>query len=1167
MEVLRPRGIGGRKGRSSRGTAARFARALLLVAGILGILATGARPARVSAATSVTVRLTIQGVAQAGECFEGDAPLGGCLGKPDFYTVVRLNGGDEIVSSEKTDQFAPTPTDWIFSVDLDWDTTISVPIHIELYDADGGARAGDDHADISPQDGPADLDLTLTLGRVPCTFAGSGVSGTCGVPVDVTGAGDDEDDPARIIFRIDVVNNSPDSDGDGIPNSWEQNGVRLNGQFIDLRAMGADPSRPDIFIHLDWMQDTANNQALSNAALQQVVAAFANSPYISPTGSVGINVHIDQGPTSTLNFGTGATWGGLSRAKAITWQRNLGAGGSNTYDWTQFQALKSANFEPTGRSPIFHYAIAAFLLQPPPVTTPPTPQDTSSGISRNDPFLFANGTSDLIVSLGGIGCAASPTCQAGTLMHELGHNLGLQHGGGDSVNYKPNYLSIMNYLFQFRGLDVGPNTGVLDYSRTALGPLDERSLNEANGLGLPGFGTGSRCPLASPSGSFTNQYTANANAPYDWNCNNTPATNGTVGAPNDGVQMFDANSNGAIDTSLAGFDDWSNITFKGGQIGQLGAPNLPLFTATEPPLPWDFAPPTTAAQVDPGPNGNGWNQAAVTVTLHATDNPGGFGVRDITYSATGAQPIGSTSVIGDTVSFPIGAEGITTITFAARDQALNVETARTVAVRVDLTNPTVTLGTAFPPPNAAGWNNTDVSVPFTATDTPSGIASTNPSTSPLVLTSEGTAVTGTVTATDLADRTTSVTTPAFKIDKTPPVITVTSPAEGQVFDSDQTLTPVFGATDSLSGMKSLTAVLDTGQVLTSNQPISLGLLVGKRTLTVTATDVADNVATTVISFRVRPVFVGVAYDDPNESALREGGEAPIGGLLVFLDSNGNGRPDAGEPSNATNSAGAFRVVGEEVGPARLCTMPVASTRVRTTSRCQTVVVATGIPVPKVDFGSRERQNGCKTGGVAAVIQSIALPGRPGEYWRPAQLAGTASGPYAGSRLTVKNGGANPEVQVGTGERVATGLFVGGVDAATIGNLALDIQYQKSHQDIVAIVAADGTMAMPTTSPTTSFAYAVNGNQLTIYGVPQDGLGGYQDVWLITQITAANGNVTVTAGIAGTVVSDQGKTKVQALGNTCNDTAKSDIAGGLGGPRPGALLVDDIPDAVTRPNPY
>jgi hypothetical protein len=39
-----------------------------------------------------------------------------------------------------------------------------------------------------------------------------------------------------------------------------------------------------------------------------------------------------------------------------------------------------------------------------------------------------------------------------TLVHELGHNLGLRHGGDNNVNEKPNYMSIMNYLY--KSLDV-----------------------------------------------------------------------------------------------------------------------------------------------------------------------------------------------------------------------------------------------------------------------------------------------------------------------------------------------------------------------------------------------------------------------------------------------------------------------------------------------------------------------------------------------------------------------------------------------------------------------------------------------------------------------------------------------------------------------------------------
>jgi hypothetical protein len=37
-------------------------------------------------------------------------------------------------------------------------------------------------------------------------------------------------------------------------------------------------------------------------------------------------------------------------------------------------------------------------------------------------------------------------------MHELGHNLGLHHGGNEATNRKPNHLSVMNYLYTYVGL-------------------------------------------------------------------------------------------------------------------------------------------------------------------------------------------------------------------------------------------------------------------------------------------------------------------------------------------------------------------------------------------------------------------------------------------------------------------------------------------------------------------------------------------------------------------------------------------------------------------------------------------------------------------------------------------------------------------------------------------
>jgi len=169
---------------------------------------------------------------------------------------------------------------------------------------------------------------------------------------------------------------------------------------------------------------------------------------------------------------------------------------------------------------------------------------------------------------------------------------------------------------------------------------------------------------------------------------------------------------------------------------------------------------------------------------------------------------------------------------------------------------------------------------------------------------------------------------------------------------------------------------------------------------------------------------------------------------------------------------------------------------------------------------------------------------------------------------VKNGGANPSVQVQPGERIATGLFIGGVDAAQVGNLVLRVQDQTSnHQQLVEVVSADGSVATATTGPTTSFAYTLSGNILTIYGVPQDGLGGYQDIWLIMQVSASNGNITTTASIDGSVQVVKGQPTVKALGNTSNDTSQADITSGVGGTRSGALRVNDVPDNGTAINPF
>jgi hypothetical protein len=78
----------------------------------------------------------------------------------------------------------------------------------------------------------------------------------------------------------------------------------------------------------------------------------------------------------------------------------------------------------------------------------------------------------------------------------------------------------------------------------------------------------------------------------------------------------------------------------------------------------------------------------VTVRLTATDNPGGSGVKQLTFSATGAQPIAKTTVPGASTTVPaITAEGVTRLTFFATDQTGNTETAKALDINIDKTPP------------------------------------------------------------------------------------------------------------------------------------------------------------------------------------------------------------------------------------------------------------------------------------------------------------------------------------------------------------------------------------------------------------------------------------------------------------------------------------------------
>jgi hypothetical protein len=316
-----------------------------------------------------------------------------------------------------------------------------------------------------------------------------------------------------------MVNVKGDSDNDGLPDAWEMHGYTYNGEFVDLPGMGADPTVPDVFVEIDYMDDGMGDSHMPDAtALGWIQDAFTAQ-------GITLHVNVDQ---------------------AIPHQAVLGSGTSaDSYDWTDVDTIKAqigtggvAHFSPA-KSLSIRYCIFAHDIS-----------TNDSGVARG-----AAG-SDFIVALGTFnGEISDQYDQAGTFMHELGHVLGLMHGGDDDLTNKPNYLSVMNYLFQTTGLRKNSTWGTFDYSSDALPTLYETNLDESVGLnaGAAFNAYGTRWILGG-----VKQLANAVNGPINWN--------GTGGSSETGVSI-DITDDNVKFLPLNGFDDWANLDFAGGTIG------------------------------------------------------------------------------------------------------------------------------------------------------------------------------------------------------------------------------------------------------------------------------------------------------------------------------------------------------------------------------------------------------------------------------------------------------------------------------------------------------------------------------------------------------------------------------------------------------------------------
>jgi hypothetical protein len=127
----------------------------------------------------------------------------------------------------------------------------------------------------------------------------------------------------------------------------------------------------------------------------------------------------------------------------------------------------------------------------------------------------------------------------------------------------------------------------------------------------------------------------------------------------------------------------------------------------------DTTAPVAAASVNPPAGGSGWhNSAPVTVSLTAAD--GGSGVRELRFWVNGGAV---TVVEGGAAGVAVNAEGVTTVSVRAIDNAGNVSEVATQVVKIDLTPPAI--GGASVSPSVLSTPNhrmRDVTVSYSASD-------------------------------------------------------------------------------------------------------------------------------------------------------------------------------------------------------------------------------------------------------------------------------------------------------------------------------------------------------------------------------------------------------------------------------------------------------------------
>ncbi|CAM2010970.1 pre-peptidase C-terminal domain-containing protein [Acanthopleuribacter pedis] len=382
-----------------------------------------------------------------------------------------------------------------------------------------------------------------------------------------------------------------DNDGDGIPDCAEQPGRTFYG--MPLYDWGARQNQTDIFIEVDYMAvhtlrdydgnvmtDSDGNPLQDHGtqplreSLDRVVELFAARGYA---------VHFDIGDLYDQAPGLDPADYDLGGGQAVPFQEYVHLNRwTDTYNGREINVPgMTEDFMPQyfennpERLRAFYYLLVAN-----------SQGGSNRGSSGQAPDLMDYW---FYLSMGGSRWRMDDdtpenrnmliNAHASTIVHELGHVIGFAHGGdpeipydqSQNLNFKPNYISSMNYLFQLQGVP-------RDYSNyTLLDNILDRYQFERGRQGVelctdllrerrPDNNSWGRLVngIFSDPSQFHIDYSDGDKAPIDENAVSESGTLGGLDYDCDGSVSgangrFDVNFSNTYDV-LHDYDDWGNLT-------------------------------------------------------------------------------------------------------------------------------------------------------------------------------------------------------------------------------------------------------------------------------------------------------------------------------------------------------------------------------------------------------------------------------------------------------------------------------------------------------------------------------------------------------------------------------------------------------------------------------